>query len=159
MGVKLISGPSALASSPVASPTSLETRSSVASLAHAVTRHRGTSHEARMRGVYPCWKNSSSGYLSSHRSRPGFCCYCRCLPGFFAPVPDAPARAEASVARAFGRWRASVFLSITIGYTVFYVTRLPMSVAKNPMIDGGVLTIGQAALLDTAFLWSYAFGK
>ncbi len=53
----------------------------------------------------------------------------------------------------------SVFLSITLGYTVFYVTRLPMSVAKDPMIAGGALTIAQAALLDTAFLWSYAIGK
>jgi OPA family sugar phosphate sensor protein UhpC-like MFS transporter len=79
--------------------------------------------------------------------------------GFFRPVPDAPARAAALIPRLAARWRTSVFLSITLGYTVFYVTRLPMSVAKDPMITGGAITIAQAAILDTAYLWTYAIGK
>jgi OPA family sugar phosphate sensor protein UhpC-like MFS transporter len=78
---------------------------------------------------------------------------------FFRPVPDVAQRDDAAIARVGPRWRMSVFLSITLGYTVFYVTRLPMSVAKDPMIAGGALTIAQAALLDTAFLWTYAVGK
>ncbi len=57
------------------------------------------------------------------------------------------------------RWRISVFLSITLGYTVFYVTRLPTAVAKDPMISAGAVTIAQAAFLDLAFLWTYAIGK
>jgi OPA family sugar phosphate sensor protein UhpC-like MFS transporter len=81
------------------------------------------------------------------------------LRGFFRPLPDAPAREAGLIPRLAARWRASVFLSITLGYTVFYVTRLPMSVAKDPMIAGGAITIAQAAILDTAFLWSYAVGK
>jgi MFS transporter, OPA family, sugar phosphate sensor protein UhpC len=61
--------------------------------------------------------------------------------------------------RLAARWRTSVFLSITLGYTIFYVTRLPTSVAKVPMISASALSVGQAALLDTAFLWTYAIGK
>lgn len=79
--------------------------------------------------------------------------------GFFRPVPDAPLQPPQAIARLGRRWRTSVFLSITLGYTVFYVTRLPTSVAKDPMIAGGALTIAQAALLDSAFLWTYAIGK
>jgi OPA family sugar phosphate sensor protein UhpC-like MFS transporter len=51
------------------------------------------------------------------------------------------------------------FLSITIGYTIYYLVRLSTSVSKDSMISAGVLTIGEAGILDTVFLWTYAIGK
>ncbi|MDQ3299753.1 MAG: MFS transporter, partial [Myxococcota bacterium] len=79
--------------------------------------------------------------------------------GFFRPAPDAPAQPASRIAQLFERWRLSVFLSITLGYTVFYVTRLSTSVSKDAMIGSGVITIGQAGLIDSAFLITYAVGK
>lgn len=80
--------------------------------------------------------------------------------GFLQPAPDAPPIADPEeIARRYRRWRWSVFLSIVVGYTVYYVTRLPTSVAKDPMISSGVLSIYQAGALDTIFLVTYAVGK
>lgn len=79
--------------------------------------------------------------------------------GFFRPAPDAPEQPASRIAQLFERWRLSVFLSITLGYTVFYVTRLSTSVSKDAMIGSGVITIGQAGLIDSAFLITYAVGK
>ena len=79
---------------------------------------------------------------------------------FFAPAPAAPPLADpAEVARVSARWRMLVFASITIGYTIFYVTRLSPSVAKDAMISAGVLTVGSAGVLDSVFLGTYAVGK
>jgi OPA family sugar phosphate sensor protein UhpC-like MFS transporter len=76
--------------------------------------------------------------------------------GFFRPAPDAPRRHDP---RAAARWRTAAFLSITIGYTVYYVTRLSTSVAKDAMIGAGVLTVREAGWLDSIFLVTYAIGK
>ena len=79
---------------------------------------------------------------------------------FFRPAPDAAPISDATIAsRLFARWRLRVFLSITIGYTIYYVARLSTSVSKDAMISAGVVTIGEAGLLDTVFLWTYAIGK
>jgi len=76
---------------------------------------------------------------------------------FFRPAPDAPLLADP--APLYARWRLRAFLSITIGYTIYYVVRLSTSVSKDSMISAGVLTIGEACALDTIFLWTYAIGK
>jgi OPA family sugar phosphate sensor protein UhpC-like MFS transporter len=78
---------------------------------------------------------------------------------FFRPAPDAAEAPAADVARLSRRWRIVVFLSITLGYTLFYVTRLPTSVSKTAMIEAGTLTIGQIGIIDTIFLWTYGIGK
>jgi OPA family sugar phosphate sensor protein UhpC-like MFS transporter len=79
---------------------------------------------------------------------------------FFRPAPDAAPLEDPSVAaRRYARWRMLAFLSITIGYTIFYLVRLSTSVSKDSMISAGVLTIGEAGILDTLFLWTYAVGK
>jgi MFS transporter, OPA family, sugar phosphate sensor protein UhpC len=80
--------------------------------------------------------------------------------GFFRPAVDVtPLTDPGVVARLYRRWRWSVFLSITIGYTVFYTTRLSTSVSKDSMIGAGVLTVTQAGLIDSIFLATYAVGK
>jgi len=79
---------------------------------------------------------------------------------FFRPAPDAAPIADATEAsRVYARMRLRVFLSITIGYTIYYVTRLSTSVSKDAMISASVVSIGQAGLLDTMFLWTYAIGR
>jgi OPA family sugar phosphate sensor protein UhpC-like MFS transporter len=55
--------------------------------------------------------------------------------------------------------RSRVFLAITLGYTMFYVTRLSTSVSKDAMIGSGVVTIGQAGIIDSVWLVTYAIGK
>jgi OPA family sugar phosphate sensor protein UhpC-like MFS transporter len=77
------------------------------------------------------------------------------LLGFFAPAPDAAPISQTHARR----WGIRVFASITLGYTVFYLTRLPTSVAKDPMIGAGVLSINGAGVLDSVFLITYAVGK
>jgi MFS transporter, OPA family, sugar phosphate sensor protein UhpC len=59
----------------------------------------------------------------------------------------------------YRRWRLRVFLSITIGYTIYYLVRLPMSVSKDAMATAGVLTLREAGVLDTIASWTYAIGK
>lgn len=79
--------------------------------------------------------------------------------GFFRPAPDAPPLQDpAAIDRLYRRWRWSVFLSIVVGYTIFYVTRLATTV-KGPVIASGTLSVIEASTIDTVFLWTYAIGK
>lgn len=47
----------------------------------------------------------------------------------------------------------------TIGYGVFYVARLSMSVVKKPMLDEGFLTTQEMGMIGSALFLAYAFGK
>jgi OPA family sugar phosphate sensor protein UhpC-like MFS transporter len=78
---------------------------------------------------------------------------------FFRPIPDAPPVDAARVARLAARWRFTVFASITLGYTIYYVTRLSTSVSKDAMISSGAITVGEAGVIDSVFLVTYAVGK
>jgi OPA family sugar phosphate sensor protein UhpC-like MFS transporter len=55
------------------------------------------------------------------------------------------------------RW--SVFSSITIGYSLFYVCRLSLSVVKSPIINEGVLSESQLGIIGSALFFAYAFGR
>lgn len=79
--------------------------------------------------------------------------------GFFRPPPDAPEQPPSSIDRLYRRWQWSVFLSIVIGYTIFYVTRLSMSVSKSALIESGTLVVEQTGVIDAVFLVTYAVGK
>jgi OPA family sugar phosphate sensor protein UhpC-like MFS transporter len=58
------------------------------------------------------------------------------------------------------RW--SVFSSITIGYSLFYVCRLSLSVVKSPIINEGILSESQLGIVGsvvisvilTLFVWN-----
>ncbi|MBF0105050.1 MAG: MFS transporter [Deltaproteobacteria bacterium] len=65
----------------------------------------------------------------------------------------------AEIGQAYGRMRWSVISSITLGYALYYVCRLGLSVAKKPMIDDGVLTAEQLGYVSAAMSLTYAFGK
>jgi OPA family sugar phosphate sensor protein UhpC-like MFS transporter len=51
------------------------------------------------------------------------------------------------------------FLAATIGYSLFYVCRLSLSVVKGPLIGEGLFTEFQVGVIGSALLYSYAFGK
>ncbi len=59
----------------------------------------------------------------------------------------------------YERMRLRVFLSITLGYSFFYLARLGFSVVKKPMLDAHILTADQMGLIGSALLISYGIGK
>ena len=71
------------------------------------------------------------------------------------PAIQNPARVQ----KLFHRWRWNTFLSITIGYSFFYTTRLGLSVVKKPLLDSGLLNANEMGQIGFALLISYAFGK
>lgn len=55
------------------------------------------------------------------------------------------------------RW--AVFLSGTLGYSLYYVCRLSLSVVKVPLVKDGVLTESQLGLVGSGLFYAYAVGK
>lgn len=79
---------------------------------------------------------------------------------FYKALPAAPPiEDKEAVDRRYRRTREIAFLSILIGYSMFYVCRLAFSVAKKPMLDDGVLTVDQMGSVGAALFFTYAFGK
>lgn len=63
------------------------------------------------------------------------------------------------VASTYKSLRNKTFWGATIAYSLYYVCRMSISVFKQPLIDGGVLTAGQLGLVGSAFMFVYAVGK
>ncbi|MCE4566604.1 MFS transporter [Maribellus sp. CM-23] len=59
----------------------------------------------------------------------------------------------------YNKSRWSVFLSATIGYSLFYVCRLSLNVVKKPMVDAGLLDESQLGMIGSALFFTYAIGK
>jgi OPA family sugar phosphate sensor protein UhpC-like MFS transporter len=79
---------------------------------------------------------------------------------FFKTAPDKPVtKDEAWIKKMYERRRWSVFLSITLGYGLFYVCRLSLSIAKKPMLENGILSADQMGVMGSALFFAYAFGK
>jgi OPA family sugar phosphate sensor protein UhpC-like MFS transporter len=57
------------------------------------------------------------------------------------------------------RLQWSFFLSATVGYGLYYVCRLSLSVVKKPLVDGGILTEKELGIIGSALFFSYAIGK
>ena len=57
------------------------------------------------------------------------------------------------------RDQRAVFISATIGYSIYYVCRLSLSVAKAPLVQEGVLTESQLGLVGSCLFYAYAAGK
>jgi OPA family sugar phosphate sensor protein UhpC-like MFS transporter len=51
------------------------------------------------------------------------------------------------------------FLAATIGYSLFYICRLSISVVKGPLVSEGLFTEFQLGVIGSALFYSYAFGK
>jgi OPA family sugar phosphate sensor protein UhpC-like MFS transporter len=80
---------------------------------------------------------------------------------FFQTGPDRPLISDdpEHIRRAYERRRWSVFLSVTIGYGLFYACRVNFSVVKKPMLDAGILDTTQMGVIGAAMLAIYAVGK
>jgi len=51
------------------------------------------------------------------------------------------------------------FFAATIGYSLYYICRLSISVVKGPMIGEGLFTEFELGLIGSALFYSYAIGK
>lgn len=57
------------------------------------------------------------------------------------------------------RLRWAVFVSATLGYSLYYVCRLSLSVVKAPLVTEGVFTESQLGLIGSGLFYAYAVGK
>ena len=67
--------------------------------------------------------------------------------------------APEKVSGEYRRLRDRTFWGVTGAYALFYVCRMAMSVVKQPLIDGNILSAAQLGLIGSAFYFVYAFGK
>lgn len=66
---------------------------------------------------------------------------------------------EAKIKEMYTRKRRSVIWSVVLGYGIFYIVRLTLSVAKKPMVDDGILDVTQLGIMGSVMFYVYAFGK
>jgi OPA family sugar phosphate sensor protein UhpC-like MFS transporter len=76
---------------------------------------------------------------------------------FFSPASGKPDLKDDKKQLRKLQW--SFFLSATIGYGLFYVCRLSISVVKKPLVDGNILTENELGIVGSALFFSYAVGK
>ena len=73
--------------------------------------------------------------------------------------PSAEKVPEDRIRPVYKALRNKTFWGATIGYSLYYVCRLSLSVVKQPVIDSGLLTAGQLGIIGSALLFVYAVGK
>jgi len=79
---------------------------------------------------------------------------------FWATGPDRPVTlSEDDIKSEFHKKRTSVLWSVVLGYGIFYIGRLTISVAKKPMMDAGILDATQLGIIGSLLFYTYAFGK
>lgn len=55
--------------------------------------------------------------------------------------------------------RLQTLIAAIIGYSLYYICRISLSVVKQPLIDSGTLTAAQLGGIGAALLFTYAVGK
>lgn len=55
--------------------------------------------------------------------------------------------------------RTGVFWAATIGYALFYVTRLSINVLKKDIVDEGVISESELGMIGSALFFAYGIGK
>ncbi len=65
----------------------------------------------------------------------------------------------AAVPSTYRRLRTRTFWGVSLSYSLYYMCRLSLSVVKQPLIDGEILTAGQLGIIGSALLFVYAFAK
>lgn len=85
----------------------------------------------------------------------------RKLLDFYKTGPDKPliSKKPEAIRKKYERKRWSVFLTVTIGYGMFYICRLSLAVVKKPLIDAGIFDPAQLGTIGSALLFTYAFGR
>ena len=76
---------------------------------------------------------------------------------------QAPARTlitdSVQIDRLYKSSRFRIMMAITVGYGIAYTCRLPLSVVKKPLIDGGILDATELGMIGSALFYGYALGK
>jgi len=80
---------------------------------------------------------------------------------FFKTGADKPliSSDESVIDRLYRHKRLSVFISVTLGYGLYYTCRINFSVVKKPLLDAGIMNATQMGLVGSALLLVYSFGK
>ncbi|MBO5910853.1 MAG: thiamine biosynthesis protein ThiF, partial [Elusimicrobiaceae bacterium] len=79
---------------------------------------------------------------------------------WFKPIPDAkPLTDEQEIKRLYRSWRIKMFFSMYFGYALFYFTRKNLDIIKPAMMDAGVLTKGEFAIVGVVAYFTYGVGK
>ena len=79
---------------------------------------------------------------------------------YFRTGPDVPCTLDPdSVRREFTWRRWSAFLSVTLGYCLFYTCRVNFSVVKKSLIDDGIFDATDLGVIGSVMLVVYAVGK
>lgn len=79
---------------------------------------------------------------------------------YFTPAAHLPVTEDdKTTAKRYKTLRWSVFLSATMGYALFYVCRLSLSVLKKPLVDAQLFTESELGTIGSALFFSYAIGK
>lgn len=79
---------------------------------------------------------------------------------FFLTGPDAtPLTDEEEIKRKYKKSRISVFLSITLGYAMYYVVRQGFAVVKKPLLEDKVFDATQLGAIGSVFYLTYMIGK
>ncbi len=79
---------------------------------------------------------------------------------FYKSGSNKPLLPDAEQIRHFyRRGRISVFLSITLGYAMFYVVRQGFAVVKKPLLDAGAFNAEQVGAIGSVFFFTYMIGK
>ncbi len=79
---------------------------------------------------------------------------------FFETGSDKPLLGDAErVQHLYRKSRVSVFLSITLGYAMYYVVRQGFAVVKKPLLDAGLFNAQQVGAIGSVFFFTYMIGK
>jgi len=79
---------------------------------------------------------------------------------FYIPsAPAAPKKDTSEIDHIYKRYRWSVILTTTLGYSMYYICRLSFNVMKKPIIDEGLFTEAQIGIIGSALFFTYAVGK
>lgn len=66
-----------------------------------------------------------------------------------------PREAEAE----YRNTQRKLLLTLIVGYSFFYTTRLSLSAAKKPLVDQNLLTVEELGMMGSALFMTYAVGK
>ena len=76
---------------------------------------------------------------------------------FFRPAPHLEEKENNE--KLYHKYRWSVFISATLGYSLYYVCRLSLNVVKKPIVESGLFSESELGLIGSALFFSYAAGK
>lgn len=80
--------------------------------------------------------------------------------GFLSPGKDAAPIADLSVVRRrYTNLRLRTLAALTLVYAFYYVTRIPLSVLKQPLVDADIFNADELGTLSACLTGAYAFGK